>query len=63
MQPTNLLSEYVKETTTSTMILNVWRNEDSEKKSKSQMGFEPTTLCETYIHFIEAPFTRLFSHI
>jgi len=30
-QPTNLQSEYVKETTTTTMILNVWRNEDSEK--------------------------------
>ena len=26
------------------LILNVWRNEDSEKKSESQMGFEPTTL-------------------
>ena len=42
MQPTNLQSEYVKETTT-TMILNVRWNVDSEK-SESQMGFEPTTL-------------------
>ena len=26
------------------MILNIRRNVDSEKKSESQMGFEPTTL-------------------
>ena len=33
-----------KDETTTTMILNVRRNVDSEKNSESQMGFEPMTL-------------------
>ena len=37
------LSNFFKDETTTTMILNVRRNVDSEKKSESQMGFEPTT--------------------
>ena len=36
--------ENVKDETTTTTILNVRRNVDSEKNSESQMGFEPTTL-------------------
>ena len=44
MQPTNLQSEYVKDETTTTTILNIRRKVDSEKNSESQMGFETTTL-------------------
>ena len=47
MHPTNLLSEYMytnREITT-TYYVNSRRNLDSEK-SKSQMGFEPMTLCD-----------------
>ena len=39
--------KYVKDKTTTTMILNVTRDENSEKISESQMGFEPTTLRDT----------------
>ena len=41
MQPTNLQSEYIKDETTTTWYRIM---ESSEKKSESQMGFEPTTL-------------------
>ena len=44
IQPTNLQSECIKdETTTTTWYQNVRR---TQKKSESQMGFEPTTLCD-----------------